>query len=195
MKTNPSATGVVPLFERVAGFLSQAAWLFGGVSVVVGTAWGLLLFYKANMDDHVKITLAFYDKFNASPYTTYRESIDKLNDLHDVELQKAAAGDEETYQNKLVELLNKSDTGYGLDLITDFFDGVSACVEAKLCDRNVAFKLFQPRAEELYNEFFPYMKYESTHNGPTNYGLGVQEIAHLTPRKETFIEHLLAVFN
>jgi hypothetical protein len=62
-------------------------------------------------------------------------------------------------------------------LLFDFFDGVTVCVTARVCDNDAAIKLFKPRAADIYVNFFQYMMKQRGKSTTRGFGTGVEAIA------------------
>ena len=173
--------------------------LVGGLSVVIAALWAALQFYKSNVDDHIKTTLAFYDKYNSQPFTTYRETMSTFTiDNRDALVSAAKTGNEKTYSDTLNRLLEqkpatgKNENMKSLDLLADFYDGIDECIQAKLCDWNSSARLFQPRAKELSDSFYPYIEKVRNMNKQRAYAAGLDRIAHLKEREINWIERSLS---
>lgn len=62
-------------------------------------------------------------------------------------------------------------------LLFDFFDGVTVCVTADVCDNDAAIKLFKPRAADIYLNFYQYMMKQRGKSTTRSFGTGVEAIA------------------
>jgi hypothetical protein len=145
--------------------------------------------YGLKVDGQVKQVLTFYDKYNSEPIIGYRKDLDLL--LNDKELSAAVhSGDQNVYMQRVVELTSSEKGSVAFDIMSDFFNGLSVCVATHLCQEDVAARLFQPAAMELYDDYGPYLGYIRSKNGVPSFGSGIIEFASKTPKPNTFLRSL-----
>jgi hypothetical protein len=163
-----------------------AHFAFVGAALYAAAQW-----YGAKVDGQVKQVLTLYDKYNSTPLIQYRKDLDALiannNDAFNTAMHEKKQDD---YVKLIVRLMTTSDAANGFDLISDFFDGLSVCVSASLCDEDVAVRLFHPRALELFDVYAPYIGYVRGQNGVKDFAAGIIEFAGRVPRKRGFLGNL-----
>ena len=163
------------LYTRLLRFSHVAArFSFIGAAIYAAYQWE-----AAKADAQVKETLAFYDRYNSPPFTQYRDGLAGLIAKNRDKL--VAATTEAQYSSQIIEIMKSNKVANGLDLLSDLFDGISACVTYDLCDKRVAAKLFQPRATEIFNIFYPYIKYIREQNKATTFALGLENMRNQVP--------------
>ena len=144
--------------------------------------------YGVKVDGQIKQVLALYDKYNSDPIFTYRRNLDLM--LSDPDLSNAIQkGDSPAYVKTLMQLMTPDKVSY-LDILSDFFDGLSVCVSTHLCQEDVAIRLFQPIAKNLRHDFGPYILEVRKNNGVPNFADGIAEFARKTPKPKSVFSSL-----
>jgi hypothetical protein len=157
---------------------------FVGAAIYAGFQW-----YSAKVDGRVQQSLNFYEKYNSVPFTQYRSNISKFISSNMEDLKKA--GTQQEYIKIFLRKMKDSGIVSDFDILADFYDGLSVCVSAKLCDEDVAAQLFQIQAEGLYNPFFPYVKFVREQNKVKNFALGLEKIRDNPPSTPTFFGKII----
>ena len=172
------------LYRRLLRFSHVAArFSFIGAAIYAAYQWE-----AAKADAQVKETLIFYDRYNSPPFTQYRDDLAGLIAKNRDRLVEAKS--ETQYSSQIVEIMKSSDSANGLDLLSDLFDGISACVTSDLCDKHVAAKLFQPRANQIFNVFYPYIKYVREQNKSTTFAVGLENMRNQVPETPGIFKRL-----
>jgi hypothetical protein len=156
--------------------LLQIGKVSGAVSFLAAAPYALVQYWQARDAARVEQTLSFYKLYNAKPFTDYREKMTKALVKHKIPF-KEAASDEILLSEAQSNLIKTEDAEMELLLLFDFFDGVSVCITAKVCDDDTALKLFKPRARDLYINFYQYMMVQRGNTTTSDFGAGLQLIA------------------
>lgn len=164
--------------------LVQIGKISGAVSFLVAAPYALFQYWQARDAARVEQTLNFYKLYNAKPFTDYRERITKALVKHKASIEEAAT-DEARLSRAQFNLIKTEDAEMELLLLFDFFDGVSVCVTAQVCDEDTAAKLFKPRARDLYENFYQYMMDQRANSTRADFGAGLQTIAKSQPVKNS----------
>lgn len=154
--------------------LIQVGKISGAISFLVAAPYALIQYWQSRDNARVEQTLALYKLYNAKPFTDYREKITKAVVAHRSQLNESAIDPAKLLAAQL-SVVAEDDVEMDLLLLFDFFDGVAVCVASELCDKTTAIKLFQPRALDIYLNFYQYM--QSKRSGTNrDYGVGLEEI-------------------
>jgi hypothetical protein len=156
--------------------LLQLGKVTGAVTFLFGIPYALVQYWDNQHDKRVEQSLRQFDRFNSSPFTTYREKISKVMTLKKTEI-RAAAKDVTKLKATVVAIVEGND---GIEtelwLIMDFFDGVAVCIVENLCDAQTAHQLLSARAQDLYETFYQYIEVQRI-GSSSKFGLGLETIA------------------
>jgi hypothetical protein len=90
------------------------------------------------------------------------------------EVKKLIAQDNEEEVRKLATSLVSDEEGRkAFAAVLSFFDGLSACVESSLCDRNAAVAVLKGPAYQIASAFGSHIVYVRETYGNKNYGTGL----------------------
>lgn len=117
-----------------------------------------------------------YKLYNASPFTDYRAKITKALIKYRDKINQAAVT-ESALTTAESEIVTQEGLEMEIFLVMDFFDGLTVCVKAKLCDDETAVHLFQPRAYDLYLNLHQYIKLQRETSATTDFGSGLEAVA------------------
>jgi len=170
---------------RVSRIATRLSFIFAAI-------YAAIQWEAAKIDAQVKETLAFYDRYNSPPFTQYRADLATLIARNRDPL--VAAANEAQYSAQIMTMMKSNDSANGFDLLSDLFDGLSECVSSGLCDQYVAAGLFQPRAQELFNQFFPYVKFVREQNKVTSFAIGLENTRNLQPAPPGLLRRLANYF-
>jgi hypothetical protein len=163
------------LTARLSKIVLEIGKMAGAVAAVLGIVYGAIEYEERKHQGRVDQSLRLFDKFNSTPFTTYRETINKVVTENVVEL-RAAARDVEELSRFVLAMVRNNRVEPHLWLVMDFFDGVAVCIKNNLCDANTAHQLLAPRAQELHETFYQYI--QSQRLGPsTRFALGLETLA------------------
>ena len=156
--------------------------------------------YRSNRYDAVKTALSFYDKYNGQQLINFRNGIGNFDNKNHDKIMVALnelnrTNNLEKYEQTFRNLVKLSGNENDIDMIIEFFDGLSECISTNLCDWNTAVGLFQPKAMSLYTEFAPYIIYNRVINKDASYGYGIENIQKLAKKKERMLDRILEVFD
>jgi hypothetical protein len=145
------------------------------LSIIIGLLYSFVQYERIKLDGEVKQTLLFYDKFNSSPFTGYRENLTDIVSKN-IEEIKASLRSDESFSIQIEKIIKLGDSRKSFDMVLDFFDGVAVCMETDICDKVTAKQLFQSRASELYEIFYPYIKKNRVENKSDEYAGGLEYV-------------------
>lgn len=159
----------------------------GAVSFLLAAPYAFGQYVQSKDAGRVEQTLTLFKMYNAAPFTGYREKLTKAlvknKDKIDKASQNVAAF--EALQFRIVRQENMEAE---LLLLFDFFDGVTFCVTANLCDNDTAIRLFKPRAADIYVNFFQYMMKQRGKSTTRGFGIGVEAIAKSSLEPPSWLE-------
>jgi hypothetical protein len=128
---------------------------FGRLTIVLGFLYAVFQYEQAKIDNQVKQTLSFYDKFNSAPFTEYRSEVSSQLNSRSKQLEERA-NDNAKFSSYVIGFAEEPKFSKPFNMLLDFFDGVSICLRKELCDPDVVDDLFKPRAQEIYHVFAAY---------------------------------------
>jgi hypothetical protein len=153
--------------------------------VVFGVVYGVIQYERSKLDGQIKQTLSLYDKFNSSPFTNYRE---KISDAMEEMLASRKSNEtSDSFTSIVRKIVKEENVKRSLNMMLDFFDGLTACIDNEICDSDSAKQLFQARANEIYVNFYPHIKDIRNVNQSDEYGQGLFHIArHIEESSSAF---------
>jgi hypothetical protein len=156
--------------------LIQIGKVSGAIAFLFAAPYALEQYREARAAARIAQTLDMFKTYNAAPFTSYREKLTKALIKYEDEIY-VAAKDENTFLDLQLRLLRQEDIETETLLLFDFFDGVAVCVTSSLCDNDTAIKLFQPRAADIYMNFYQYMAHQRGKSPTRRFGVGLEAIA------------------
>jgi hypothetical protein len=120
--------------------------------------------------------LNMFKMYNSAPFTGYREKVTKAL-IKNRDKINAASRDVSALEAVQFEIIRQEDMEVELLLLFDFFDAVTFCVTAGVCDNNTAVKLFRPRALDIYLNFYQYMMAQRASTATGDFGMGLEAIS------------------
>jgi hypothetical protein len=161
--------------------LIQIGKVSGAVSFLFAVPYALAQYIQAKDASRVEQTLNLFKMYNAAPFAGYREKLTKAL-TRNKEAIAGASVDSAAFGELQFKLLKQDDIETEVLMLFDFFEGVSVCVKSGLCDKSTAIKLFKPRANDIYINFYQYMITQRGKTTSPDFGSGVESLARAEDR-------------
>lgn len=150
------------------------------LATIVGIPAGLYGYFAGQHVKRVEKTFDFYKSFRSDPVqkqfgllvARWNAASDKLKTLTD-------QNNDEEIRELATSLVADQEGGTAFEEVLSFFDDLSACVEASLCDRNAAVAVLQKPASQVGSMFGSHILYVRDKYGNEEYGTGVFRIRAL----------------
>jgi hypothetical protein len=165
---------MAPIYKR----LLQLGKVAGVITFLFGIPYGLWQYLDLRHEKRVEQSLALHNLFNSTSFLASRAKITRALTKHWSEIDPLFDPyDASKIASTLERVLAAEDAEADVHLVIDFFDGVSSCVNAALCDSNTALDLFKRLAIQQYTIFDEYIKLQRKKVAQPGFGLGVEKIA------------------
>jgi hypothetical protein len=152
------------------------------LATIVGIPAGLYGYFAAEHARKVEKTFEFYKDFRGETFQKdLKLLIQRWNSKADEVNKLIAQGHEEGMRELTTSLVTDEEGRKAFAGVLSFFDALSACVEASLCDRNAAVALLKVPATQITSAFGSHIIYIRETNGNGNYGTGLFKMRALEP--------------
>jgi hypothetical protein len=149
----------------VVGWVSIAASLIGGFIA-------LHTYLQSAESERAKETLKYRERFDLPRYVVPIKKIEESLKKHEDELTRAIELGDQAATRTVTNLIQSEKID--IDSVVDIYEEIYLCIEAKLCDRDIATRFFGKRAYEMYGPLGYYIKAVRLDAGDNRYGRGLQ---------------------
>lgn len=149
--------------------------LVGWISIIASLTGGVIALntYLQSADaERAKETLKYRERFDLPRYVVPIKKIEESLKTRESELTRAIEKGDEAATRYVTSLLREEKID--IDSVIDIYEEIYLCIEAKLCDREIAVRFFGKRAYEMYGPLGYYIKDVREDAGDNRYGRGLQ---------------------
>jgi hypothetical protein len=165
------------MIPQVYKRLLQIGKVTGAVTFLFAVPLGVWQYVERKQETRVEQSLRFFDKFNSTPFTTYREEINKAIVANADGIREAARDSKELERFVVAMMRKNGDLEPHLWLVMDFFDALAICVIKHLCDAVTVDHLFAERANDYYILFYQYILLQRNNSTSPKFAVGLETIA------------------
>ena len=160
-------------FGRILGYCVA-------VVAILGIPAGLCGYFAGEHTKRVQNTFEFYKDFRSQAFQEKYQTLINLAEKKDDEIDRIMTGLRDNVPERdrkvlgvIIEIAETGDGPKNMSAALLFFDGLAACVNKGLCDRNAAVALFNGPSGDLASAYGPYILYIRAKYRNEKYGTGL----------------------
>lgn len=149
--------------------------LVGWISIIASLTGGFIALntYLQNAEsERAKEALKYRERFDLPRYVVPIKKIEESLKSRETDLTRAIEKGDEAATRYVSGLIR--DEKIDIDSVIDIYEEIYLCIEARLCDREIAVRFFGKRAYEMYGPIGYYIKDVREDAGDSRYGRGLQ---------------------
>lgn len=138
------------LFKDIAELLSY-------IVVVLGSLFAVYQYLDIQSSDKIKETLSYEHRFNDGAFLEAKVSVAQAwqpyASLFERLRQKSvkSQSEKEKILNRVAQvLIRKEHLGKDINIMVDFYESLSICMQSGICDKKTAYSFFLPYAKRFY---------------------------------------------
>lgn len=147
------------------------------IGVFAGGLFALNEYLEKASSERIKVTLEYVDTFNRDPLQSARSHLDDIWFPRTNEIFLKTELGEEELSKFVIDVIKQNNLKHYIDLVVGFFDNISACACAKLCDEQTVRNFFGKYAFDFYGLNFPYIQKRRKQMRDSSYGSSLEAIA------------------
>lgn len=149
--------------------------LVGWISIIASLTGGVIAlntYLQSAESERAKEALKYRERFDLPRYAVPIKKIEESLKSREIELTRAIEKGNETATRYVTGMLREEKID--IDSVIDIYEEIFLCIEARLCNREIAVRFFGKRAYEMYGPLGYYIKDVREDTGDHRYGRGLQ---------------------
>ena len=152
------------------------AWL-GFLGLLVAGVFAAYQYVDNEQADRVKYVLSYVDRYNQSPLLSARQRVDEVwirSWARQKDALKSGVNAEGMHRDFVLATIDSSINTSDLHLQLIFFEQLSSCISAKICDEKTAKVFFRDDAASFFNQHYPWISKERADRSDEAFGKQLQ---------------------